>query len=343
MIDPVYIPHESAPHVATWTAFPSHEELWGEDLPRAQAQSAQMIVALSGMGRRPGPLAERVFVLVHGEAARAAAFALLRDCATVLEADFGDIWLRDTGPIFARKGRRAVALRPRFNGWGGKYELSGDTDVAPHLADLSRTAMLDVDLVIEGGALEFDGEGTLLTTRECLLNPNRNPGLTEKGAEARLRKAFGVEKVLWLDRGLLNDHTDGHIDNVARLLGGGRVVCQTPAGDGDPHAERLTEARAALESMTDARGRRLQVVTVPSPGRVENEDGEPVPASHMNYVIGNRRIVVPVYGTPSQDAAVAAIAALFPERRTVGVAANALLTGGGAFHCITQHQPRISL
>jgi agmatine deiminase len=339
MSDPVFIPHEAAPHVATWTAFPSHEDLWQEDLPRAQAQSAQMIQALAGLSRTQGKLAEQVFVLVQGEAAREAALAWLKDCATVVEARFGDIWLRDTGPIFARSGRARIALRPRFNGWGGKYDLPGDREVSPFVAQQSRTALRAVDLTIEGGALEFDGEGTLLTTRECVLNPNRNPGLTEAEAERILRDAFGVEKVLWLDRGLLNDHTDGHIDNVARFIGPGRVVCQSPASADDPHRARLEEARAQLEAMTDAKGRRLDVLTVPAPGFVPNRDGDAAPASHMNYVIGNESVVVPVYDTPTQDEAVAKLAQLFPGRRTVGVASDALLTGGGSFHCITQHQP----
>ena len=339
MSDTVFIPHESAPHAATWTAFPSHEELWKEDLPRAQAQAAQMVQALAGLSRVRGDLSERVFVLVDGEAARAAASAWLADCATIVDAKFGDIWLRDTGPIFARRNGRRTALRPRFNGWGGKYDLTGDQEVSAFVASLSETPVEDVDLTIEGGALEFDGEGTVLTTRECLLNPNRNPGLTEAEAERRLREAFGVETVLWLDRGLLNDHTDGHIDNVARFVAPGLVVCQSPAGPDDPHRDRLNEARAQLEAMTDAKGRRLKVVALPAPGFVPNANGDPAPASHMNYVIGTASVVLPVYGTPTQDEAAAVLAELFPGRRVSSVASDALLTGGGSFHCITQHQP----
>jgi agmatine deiminase len=339
MTEPVYIPHEAAPHAAIWTAFPSHEHLWQDDLPRAQAQAAQMVQALAGLSRVRGDLSERVFVLVDGEAARTAASAWLADCATIVDARFGDIWLRDTGPIFARRGGRQTALRPRFNGWGGKYDLPGDEGVSAFVAGLSKTPVRDVDLTIEGGALEFDGEGTVLTTRECLLNPNRNPGLSEGEAERRLRMAFGVRTVLWLDRGLLNDHTDGHIDNVARFVAPGLVVCQSPAGPDDPHRERLEEARAQLEAMTDAKGRRLKIVALPAPGFVPDADGDPAPASHMNYVIGNESVVVPVYGTPTQDAATAKLAELFPGRRVSCVAANALLTGGGSFHCITQHQP----
>ncbi len=144
---------------------------------------------------------------------------------------------------------------------------------------------------------------------------------------------------MWLDRGLINDHTDGHIDNVARFLGQGRVLCQAPSGIDDPHAERLAEAAAGLARMTDARGRKLQVIQIPSPGLVANPDGDAMPASHMNYVIGNSAVVVPTYGTISATAAVALIAELFPGRRVIGSPSTALLSGGGSFHCITQHQP----
>lgn len=338
MSTPVFIPHETAPQAAIWTAWPSHAELWEENLAPAQAQMAAMIQALAGPATdRETP--ERIFVLVRGDQARRSALAMVGDAATVLDAEFGDIWLRDTGPVFAWRGDRRVALRPGFNGWGGKYGLPGDGQIGAHIANLIETPMEPVDLVIEGGALEFDGEGTLLTTRECVLNPNRNPGLTEAEAERRLKSAFGVETVLWLDRGLINDHTDGHIDNIARLLGGGRALCQTPFGDDDPHRERLEAAREQLSAMTDARGRRLEVITIPSPGRVTGPDGEACPASHLNYVIGNRAVVVPVYGTNSQGEAVSILSELFPDRFVAGRAATALLTGGGAFHCVTQHQP----
>ena len=176
----------------------------------------------------------------------------------------------------------------------------------------------------------------VLTTRECLLNPNRNPGLTEAAAERILKEYFGAGKVLWLDRGLINDHTDGHIDNVARFLGRGRVACQAPSGADDPHAERLHEAAAALRAMTDAGGAVLMSSKFPSPGRVEDEDGRAMPASHMNYVIGNRAVVVPdLWHAVCRGGRRAQSRLLFPERKVVGLPATAILSGGGAFHCIT--------
>lgn len=273
-------------------------------------------------------------VLVNGEEATASARRALGVSADLIEAQFGDIWLRDTGPIFTNNGAHGF----RFNGWGGKYVLAHDDKVARTLASLAGAELSFHDFILEGGAIEMDGEGALLTTRQCLLNPNRNPTWTERGAEAALKTALGVEKVLWLDEGLANDHTDGHIDNLARFIGPGCVVCQSPSGRDDPNADVLEEIALALAGMKDARGRKLEVIRVPSPGLLEDEDGDAIPASHMNFLIGNKVVVVPTYSASGEDA-VKALAPLFPGRRVIGLPSIAILTGGGSFHCITQQEP----
>jgi agmatine deiminase len=234
-----------------------------------------------------------------------------------------------------------VAIGFRFNGWGGKYVLDGDADVACAIATAAGVPFVGLPFVLEGGAIEMDGEGTLLTTRQCLLNPNRNPGWREADAEEALAGALGARKVLWLDEGLANDHTDGHIDNLARFVAPGVVVCQSPwtyRGRPDPNAAVLDRIAAALEKMTDAEGRRLEVVRVPGPGFIEGDDGRAMPASHMNFIIGEKTVVVPIY-SDSADDALKALAPLFPDRRLVAVSAAELLSGGGSFHCITQQEP----
>ena len=198
------------------------------------------------------------------------------------------------------------------------------------------------DFVLEGGAVDHDGEGTILTTRQTLLNPNRNSWTKEK-ADAALREAFGARKVIWIDEGLKNDHTDGHIDNIARFVAPGRVVCQSPGGADDPNAATLDAIAKTLESATDAAGRRLEVVRVPGAGLYRNALGEIAPASHMNFVIANEVVVVPVYGTPTQEAALEGLQAVFTDRKVIGVSSRGLLgcgdAGGGSFHCITQQEP----
>jgi agmatine deiminase len=330
----IHPPAEWAPHGAIWTAWPADAELWMDDLGPAQSEVAAMVRALSrdGPGGRKG---DSVRLLVHGPEALLSAEKALGDVCEIVDARYGDIWLRDTGPIFSANDRCNLF---RFNGWGGKYLLDHDDRVGAFVAARANAEAVSHDKVLEGGALDWDGEGTVLTTRECLLNPNRNRGMTEADVEALLRDTLGMTRVIWIERGLMNDHTDGHIDNIARFVAPGVVACQAPAAD-DPNAERLEEIAAALKGQRDARGRMLQVVRIPSPGRVEDEDGKIAPASHMNFLIGNAAVVVPTYGTPSAKAAVEALKPFFAGRAVVGLPARHILTGGGAFHCITQQQP----
>ena len=335
----VHQPAEWDRHTACWLAWPSHAHLWRSNLGAAQAEFAGLCRAIAAEG------GETLDLLVQDAAAEAearAALALAEGQVRYHHVPVGDIWLRDTAPIFvaARPGGLGAACF-RFNGWGGKYVLPGDAQVAGQVADLSGLARLDHTWILEGGSVEADGEGTLLTTRQCLLNPNRNPGLGQAEIEKALREDLGAEKVLWLEEGLVNDHTDGHIDTLARFVAPGVVVCMEALGEGDPNAATLDRIASELAGFTDARGRKLRVVRIPSPGIVRDEEDELMPASFVNFYIGNRCVVVPTYGTPQDEAAVAALAPLFPGRRVVGRSARAILSGGGAFHCITQQQPEV--
>ncbi len=332
-------PAEWERHSACWLAWPSHGHLWQENLAPAQAEFAALCLAIAEQG------GEALELLVQDEDAEAQARAALGpvlDQVRFHRVPVGDIWLRDTAPIFVREPTGALgAACFRFNGWGGKYVLPGDDQVAGRVAALSGAPARVHGWILEGGSIEADGEGTLLTTRQCLLNPNRNPGLDEAALEAALRSGLGAEKVLWLDEGLLNDHTDGHIDTLARFVAPGVVVCMEAREAGDPNAATLDRLAADLAACTDSRGRRLRVVRIPSPGVLLDDEGEPMPASYVNFYLGNRSVVVPTYGTPYDEAAVAALAQLFPGRRVVGRSARAILSGGGAFHCITQQQPEV--
>jgi agmatine deiminase len=189
--------------------------------------------------------------------------------------------------------------------------------------------------------VDHDGCGTILATKQTLLNPNRN-GWTAEQAEAALA-SFGTRKVIWVDEGLIGDHTDGHIDNIARFVAPGRVVCQAPAGGNDPNAAILDAIARGLEAAMDAKGRRLEVIRIPGAGLYHNAAGGISPASHMNFVIANAVVVVPVYETATQDKALAALQAVFPDRKVIGVSSRGLLgsgdAGGGSFHCITQEEP----
>lgn len=334
----IVIPAEWAPHKAIWTCWPSAADLWQEDLEPARGEVGAMIKALIATTPEGGA-GDVVHVLAHGAQALANARAALPSQVYVHDVPFGDIWLRDTGPIFATSGDAKIALRFNVNGWGGKYNLAHDDTVGEAVARLSQSPSQVGDFVLEGGAVDHDGEGTILTTRQCVLHPNRNGDWTQEAAEAHFAQALGAKKILWLGDGLANDHTDGHVDNIARFIAPGKVMCMEAYGDDDPNRDVLNIIAADLAAMTDAVGRKLQVVRIPSPGLVTDEDGQAIPASHMNFIIGNASVVVPHYGTPSADAALRAIAAAFPGRRVVGINSSAILTGGGSFHCITQQEP----
>lgn len=322
------MPAEWAPHEATWVAWPSHADLWLDNLVPARAAFARMVAAVAA--------GEAVHVLVPDAAQeKAAREALPERNVRYVRIPFGDIWLRDTAPIFLAgpDGARAT-VRFRFNGWGGKYVLEHDDRVAERIAAESRDRRaFTVDHVLEGGAVEVDGQGTVLTTRQCLLNPNRNGAVDEATAEAWLRDALGVERVLWLGEGLVNDHTDGHVDTLVRFVRPGLVVAMEPRAGDDPNAGVL---RALLREVA-AHG--LEVARIPSPGRIVDADGRVMPASYANFYVSNSAVVVPTYGSPYDDEAVECIGALFPGRRALGIDARAILTGGGAFHCITQQVP----
>ena len=319
-------PPEWAPHSFVWIGFPSHADLWLDDLEPAR----QAVIAFAAAVHAGGAGEEVRLVCADPASAKAARAAA--PYATIVQEMFGDIWLRDTGPIIVRSGDRPAAASFRFNGWGGKYDLEGDDTIGLRLAETAGLYAARQDWVLEGGAIETDGTGLFVTTEQCLLNPNRNPDLGRAEIEARLREQLGATRLLWLGEGLVNDHTDGHVDNLARFVGEGRLALPKPAGPDDPNAGIFRDAEAR------ARAFGLEVIHLPSPGLVER-DGEVVPASYMNFYIGNATVVVPTYGAANDEAAVDAIGALFPGRKTVGIRADHVLSGGGSFHCISQQMP----
>jgi len=316
---------EWAPHEAVWIGFPSDPELWLGDLKPAEQEVAAFAEAVHAGGK-----GEKVWLVAAHEGAAESARRLTPFAEVVVEP-FGDIWLRDTGPVVLGSGADRSAQGFGFNGWGGKYQLEGDEDIAERLARRAALAFSKSDWILEGGAIDGDGSGMLVTTEQCLLNPNRNT-LTREAVEARLRRDLGITRVVWLGSGLLNDHTDGHVDNIARFVAPGRVAIPTPAAD-DPNAAVYADAARRLADAA------LDVAILPSPGRVTDEDGDVIPASYMNFYIGNAAVVVPQYGAANDKAAVDAVQALFPERVAIGLRADHILTGGGSFHCISQQVP----
>ena len=319
-------PPEWAEHEWVWIGFPSHADLWEDDLEPARAEVAAFAHAVHADGA-----GEEVRLIV-ADPASAEEAKRLAPFATIVQEPFGDIWFRDTGPIILKSGAERLPVSFPFNGWGGKYKLEGDDTVGLRLAETMDLEARRHRWILEGGAVDVDGSGLLVTTEQCLLNPNRNPGMSREAIERALRDDLGAERILWLGEGLLNDHTDGHVDNLARFVAENRLAIPTSAGPDDPNAEIYEDARRRAEAFG------VDVVLLPSPGRVER-DGEIIPASYMNFYIGNAAVVIPLYGAANDAAAVEAIGALFPGRKAVGLRADHVLTGGGSFHCISQQVP----
>ncbi len=321
------MPAEWAPHECVWIGFPSYWGHWEEPFAEAQRQIAAFADAVSDGGR-----GETVHLIAgNSEAAMIASEMVSRD-VIVLQRHIGDIWLRDTGCIIVVDGTKRIARNFGFNGWGNRFNFDGDQTIGRELAAEIGLDVVDCDWVLEGGSIDVDGTGMALTTTDCLLNTNRNAALDKRAIEQRLLRDLGITKTLWLGDGLDNDHTDGHVDNLARFVGPNHMVIPTADGPSDPNAGVYDNARRRAIEFG------CTVTSLPSVGRFE-QMGQAVPASYMNFYIGNSVVVVPIYGAANDDNAMAAFEPLFPGRRIIGLPADAVLSGGGSFHCSSQQVP----
>ena len=320
------MPPEWAPQDWLWIGFPHDADEWPEVLPAAQEQIAAFANAVAESG-------QEVRLLVRDAANEARARDLVSGAVKLERRSYGDVWLRDTGPLIVADGAGARAARRfGFNGWGGKYLMEGDQTIGAKLAEDAGLPLQTAGWILEGGAIDGDGTGLAVTTEQCLLNPNRNPHLSRADIEARLKRDLGFTRVLWLGDGLINDHTDGHVDNLARFVAANTLALPRATGSDDPNAAIYADARARAEAAGVA------VVDIPSPGPITSGD-RVEPASYANFAITSHLVVVPTFGSPYDDEGVAAIAALFPDRATIGLPADAVLAGGGGFHCASQHMP----
>lgn len=328
----IRMPAEWEPHEWLWIGFPWNPNEWGdaETLLRAQEQICAFADAVRANGR-----GEQVRLVCNDEASAVRAHSLLTSDANVVVERIGDVWLRDTGPICVIDGSGERSLADfHFNGWGGKYEMPGDEDIGVRLAATTTLPCVSVPLIFEGGAVDTDGTGLFVTTEDCLLNPNRNPGLDKRQIETLLAGSLGLTDMLWLGDGLVNDHTDGHVDNLARFVAAGVIAIPEASTDNDPNTAIYADAAAR------AKAHGLTVAPMPSPGRVEM-DGDVIPASYMNFYIGNAAVIVPIYSRPNDAAALDALSPFFPDREVVGLPSDAILAGGGSFHCTSQQMPAV--
>ncbi len=333
------LPAEWEPHAATWLAWPHRRATWLGDfaaIPRVFAAVARLL-----------SLHEPVRIVAAGEPL-AEARRHLDGTPNVAfeEIATNDSWLRDTGPVFVVRdaeargeAARRAAVCWNWNAWGGKYPpWDDDARVARTIAARLGMPLFRPGMVLEGGAIETDGAGTLLVNERCVVDERRNPGLDRAAIEKVLRDFLGVDEVLWVGGELAGDDTDGHIDQLARFVAPGRVVAARQPDPLDPNHGPLADNLDRLRSLRDAAGRRLEVIPIDIPARFAFE-GTQLPASHMNYLVANGVVAVPVFGGPTDEPALRRFEGLFPGRQIAPLDCRELVRGRGALHCITRDEP----
>jgi agmatine deiminase len=334
------MPAEWQPHQATWLSWPHNPETWPGCLPEVERVMAQAVSALATgetvhINVKDATHARHVEGLLAGKAPQGR--VVLHQFPT------NDAWCRDHGAIFvtrpASRGEPLLALDFQYNAWGGKYPpFDLDNAIPGRMAGFLGVPSRAIDMILEGGSVEVNGAGTVLTTEQCLLNENRNPHLSRAQIEERLRGYLGVEQVVWLGDGIVGDDTDGHIDDLTRFVAEDTVVTVVEADPADANYAALRDNRERLAAVTLADGRPLRVIELPMPAPVVR-DGVRLPASYANFYVGNRAVLLPTFDCPADEAAAAILARCFPGRRIVGLDCRPVVVGLGTFHCLTQQVP----
>lgn len=331
------MPAEWEPHAATWLAWPHNPDTWPGKFEPIPAVWAKLVRTLSAH--------EPVRILAGREAVMREAQSHVGNLpnVTLLDIPTNDCWTRDYGPTFlVGNGLPPALVDWRYNAWGGKYPpFENDNQVPEILARQLERKRFAPDIVMEGGAVEVNGRGTLLTSEQCLLNPNRNPTLSREEIELHLCDYLGAVHILWLKEGIAGDDTDGHIDELARFVNPRTVVAALEEDPADANYESLRENFRRLESFTDQGGRPLEVIALPMP-RPIYYNRQRLPACYANFYIANGVVIVPQFDDPSDQRAMEILRPLFPGRKVVGLSAIDLAWGLGAFHCITQQEPALN-
>lgn len=339
-----YMPAEWRRHTATWLSWPKDPETWPERVPQAQEIFLKMMAALA-----PN---EIVNLLVNDavteESVRGRCGFPGVENIRFHGIETVDSWIRDYGPNFLVSEKLAEPLAYNdwiFNAWGDKYEeLKKDDSIPARLQSLLNIPRFEPGIVMEGGSIEVNGAGCVLTTEQCLLNPNRNPHLTQREIEQYLKDYLGVDKVLWLGEGIVGDDTDGHIDDIARFVAPNVIVCAIEDDPEDANYGLLQDNLKRLQKMIDADGRSFEIVTLPMPGIVggestDNRNLDRLPASYANFYIANEVVLAPIFGHANDSRALETLQRLFDTRRVVGINCEPLVWGMGTIHCVTQQQP----
>ena len=338
------MPAEWEPHSATWLTWPHNLETWpGQDMAKVEAVYVQMIKALAK--------GEEIHLLVNRESEAFRLNKLVKNSPLnsqniiIYVIPTNDAWIRDYGPNFlvreTSSGKREVSANLwKFDSWGGKYEWDLDDRVGDAIMDQLEITRFEPGIVLEGGAVEVNGQGLCITTEQCLLNPNRNGGLEKAEMESYLKRYLGVREIIWCQGNIEGDDTDGHIDNLVRFVNPDTVLCAWEDDTSDPNHACLQENLKTLEAFRDADGKSLNVVKLPMPGRIDTIEGR-LPASYANFYIGNQAVLLPTYNHRNDAIARTLLKPFFPDREIVGIPCEVFVWGLGAIHCVTQQQPKL--
>jgi agmatine deiminase len=334
------MPAEWQPHQATWLSWPHNPATWPGCLSEVERVMAQAVSALA-TGETVHINVQDARHALHVE--RLLAGKAPQGRVVLHQFPTNDAWCRDHGAIFvtraAAAGEPLLALDFQYNAWGGKYPpFDLDNAIPGHMARVLGVPSRAVDMILEGGSVEVNGAGTVLTTEQCLLNQNRNPHLSRAEIEDRLRGYLGVEQVVWLGDGIVGDDTDGHIDDLTRFVAEDTVVTVVEADPADANYAALRDNRERLATVTLPDGRPLRIIELPMPAPVVR-DGVRLPASYANFYIGNRAVLLPTFDCPADEEAAAILARCFPGRRIVALDCRDVVVGLGTFHCLTQQVP----
>jgi agmatine/peptidylarginine deiminase len=335
-----FLPPEWAPQSAVMLTWPRADGDFALHFEAVEDNFVRIAVAIS----RFEPVHINYGLAPQSLHARLVAAGARADRVRVWQVESDDVWARDHGPITVRRDGRWVHLDFGFNGWGGKFDAARDDALTRRLAELGAwMAPVEAqDFVLEGGAIEVDGCGTLLTTERCLLAPTRNPHLDKAGIEAYLKPRLGVSRVLWLEHGdLLGDDTDGHIDTIARFCDPQTIAYQACADRRDPHYDDLAAMEAELRAFRDPDGKPYRLVALPLPEAIHDEDADRrrLPAGYANFLIVNGAVLVPIYGVAQDEPALAALRPCFPDREVIGIDCRWLIRQYGSLHCVTMQIP----
>jgi agmatine deiminase len=326
------MPPEWAPHDRCWMAWPCRAELWGARMAAARQAYADVAKAIARC--------EPVTVVARPELTAEASLQLGQGIS-VLPLAYDDSWLRDTGPTFVTDGGVLAGVDWRFDGYGGRAtQFSDDQRLAEAVCDRLSIERFVAPVVLEGGAIHVDGEGTCLVCASSVLDPTRNPGLDRAAMEAVLRDYLGIQTVIWLEQGLVDDPTGGHVDNLACFVRPGVVLALTCRDQQDANFAVLQDNLSRLRGAQDAQGRTLEVLEIEQPAARFRDDGRRITASYVNFYLANGAAIIPMFDDAMDDAAERVIGTAFPDRQIVQIDAGDLVVGGGGIHCITQQQPK---